>query len=100
MSIGNGYENIGELYADVKKLQQEERADRLAKRVRELAEIMGAGHTVRQFNGGSHWRIGDIDFWPSTGRWVNARTGANGRLPDEKPVLHILAPTRETASSK
>lgn len=94
MSIGNGYEDIGEVYADMKEVEREERAARLAMRQPEFDEIIAAGHTAKKFNNGTHWKIGEMNFWPSTGRWNNAKSRMNGRLADEKHVLSLLVPKR------
>jgi hypothetical protein len=99
MSIGNGYEDIGELYADMKEIQRKERADRLAARQPELIDLAACGYVVKQFNAGLHWRIGVIDFWPSTSRWLDSRTRRNGRLADNRPVKSMLPPVTSPSNN-
>lgn len=73
-----------ELFKDVKALRQQEKQAAAAKRLSELpaqmAEIARLGFKVRRMGpDGPHLRIdGDIDFWPSTGRWIITKGGGRG----------------------
>jgi hypothetical protein len=76
---------IGEYFKDLKDFQAEERRDRTARRIPELQEF-GA----QSLNGGAHWKLRHLSFWPSSGKWHNEKTGKRGRLQDDQPLAKLV----------
>lgn len=69
---------IGEMWQEVRKAQQEKRADN---RENSAQYLENRGIPFVEKNGGAHLIVegdeGYIDFWPGTGRW-RTRNGRKG----------------------
>lgn len=65
-----------EAYAEQRKRNQEKRA---ANRQRSAEMLTAAGIEFESKNDGAHLIVGDYDFWPGTGLFVNRKTGEKKR---------------------
>lgn len=73
--------DLGETFKAWREEKQKKRADNL---VSSIKLMKNRGHEVEQLNE-YHFRIGDFDFWPSTGKYFNRKTKRFGR-----GVLNLL----------
>jgi hypothetical protein len=74
--------DLGDTFKAWREEKQEKRASNLASSL-ELLKARGHQFTVLSEH---HFRIGDFDFWPSTGKYLNRTTKRFGR-----GVLGLLA---------
>lgn len=45
-------------------------------RIKKAAQILkSSGFTWKEFNNGYHWRINEVDFWPTKDKWLCPLTG-------------------------
>jgi hypothetical protein len=66
---------LGELYNDLKEIGKQKRSQNLDSSVKILLD-----RNIR-FNqlSDSHYRVGNYDFWPSTGLFIEIKTKKRGR---------------------
>ena len=73
-------DNAGEYWRDVKSFRQGKRADN---RVASARIVREAGFVVEEFNHGAHLVVRHgghvVDFWPSTGLWIDRDTPRDRR---------------------
>lgn len=71
--------DMGEFWKDVgpalKKDSQEKRANNL---MQSLSALQQNGIEFNQLSP-THFRVGDFDYWPSTGLFINRKTQRRGR---------------------
>lgn len=61
---------------------------------KESAEALNkANISWESLNNDTHWKIGKIDFWPTTGKWACAETSLDGYDVDGM-IKHINRPRR------
>lgn len=64
-------------WKNVKEEHQKKRWDNDAKSV---ALLKKKGHSVQTLNAGiSHYRVSGVDFWATTGKFYDTKTGKKGR---------------------
>lgn len=67
----------GEMWAEYRQQRQEKKRNNIKS---SLSILEQKGIEYKTLNaGGAHYRVGDYDFWPSTGKFYNAKTGEKGR---------------------
>lgn len=64
-----------EMYAAMRRESQERRA---SNREKSLAILRERGIEYKTFTQ-DHYRVGEFDYWPSTGKFYNQRTKQKGR---------------------
>lgn len=70
---------MAEDWAEGKKASQKKRAENQEKSLRLLHDFAALnGLDIKQFSG-SHFRIGEWDYWPSTGKFISQNGGGSGR---------------------
>jgi len=61
-------------------MHEESQAKKASNEKNSLAILKAKGIEVKVLNAGSrHYRVGTFDFWPSTGKFYNQKTGQKGR---------------------
>lgn len=66
---------LGDTFKAMREENQAKRASNLAHSVEALKACGINFKTLSEH----HFRIGEFDFWPSTGKWINTRTKRHGR---------------------
>jgi len=62
-------------YAAIKEYWKEKKASNLDKSKKILNEL---GFKYKEFNGGIHLKVKGVDFWPSTGKWIDGKKHGRG----------------------
>lgn len=61
-------------------IHEDRRKKRWSNNRQSLALLRSLGSEYKTLNESvSHYRVGDFDFWPTTGKFYNQRTGQKGR---------------------
>lgn len=66
---------MGDLWRDAKEASRKKKFDNVKFAESQLLE---AGISFTRFSE-THWRVGDFDYWPSTGKFIHIRTKVAGR---------------------
>lgn len=64
---------------DTFKAWDEEKRKKREANLAASIEILGVHGVTYERLSEHHLRIGDFDFWPSTGKYINRKTNRNGR---------------------
>jgi len=67
----------GEMWQAIKEERRKKRWSNLEQSLKALQRV-GISYQVLNADIG-HYRIGDYDFWPSTGKFINRKTKYTGR---------------------
>ena len=69
-------------------------SNKMYNRQRARNVLTSKGITWHTFNNDTHWKIGTIDFWPTTNKWIDNK---NGLLKEglEELVNHIIVPYKQ-----
>lgn len=61
---------MGEIFQVMREASKEKRANNL---IASLELLRSRGYIPQQLSD-THFRVGDFDFWPSTGKYLNRKT--------------------------
>ncbi len=68
---------VAEMFRDLKKISQEKKANN-EKNSLNILKQNGIEYKVLN-EASKHYRVMDFDYWPSTGKFYNQKTGEKGR---------------------
>jgi hypothetical protein len=74
MSRMIGSIDMSELAEDFKFMREVKREKKQSNLENSISLLHKNGIEFDSFNGGTHLKVGDYDFWPSTGLFINRKT--------------------------
>jgi predicted Ser/Thr protein kinase len=69
---------LGDTFKALHEYKKEKKANNIDGSL-SLLESMGVEHKVLSYNNHHTLVVGRIDFWPSTGKWIDRKTKRYGR---------------------
>jgi len=74
--LGEIMGDMGDVFNEMRSRKKTKRADNT---LQSTELLRNKGIVFLSKNGGAHLVIGEIDFWPSTGLWINRATKKKSR---------------------
>jgi hypothetical protein len=91
-------DDLSSYFRDLKGHFAEVRNNAHKSRMPQFREVKAAGYPARELNEGTHWKVGPLNIWPTTGRWWNEKTKQRGRIGDQSIMQLVEAQGIEKAA--